>query len=34
MENLSSRGLYLVTSARSPDEADAILKDVARMTRD
>lgn len=34
MENLSSRGLYLVTAVRTADEADAILKDVARLTHD
>ena len=34
MENLSSRGLYLIASADSPDEADAIVRDVAKMTRD
>lgn len=34
MENLSSRGLYLLTWANSKDEADAIVKDVARMTHD
>ena len=34
MENLSSRGLYLVTWANSKDEADAIVRDVARMTHD
>lgn len=34
MENLSSRGLYLITSVDTPAEADAVLKDVARMTRD
>ena len=34
MENLSSRGLYLVLSAGSRDEADAILKDIARWTHD
>ena len=34
MENLSSRGLYLTTWANSKDEADAIVKDVARMTHD
>lgn len=34
MENLSSRGLYLVTAVETPEEADAVLKDVARLTRD
>ena len=34
MENLSSRGLYLLTWANSKEEADAIVKDVARMTHD
>ena len=34
MENLSSRGLYLLTWADSKDEADAIVKDVARWTHD
>lgn len=34
MENLSSRGLYLLTWANSRDEADAIVKDVTRMTHD
>lgn len=34
MENLSSRGLYLVTWADSREEADAIVKDVARWTHD
>lgn len=34
MENLSSLGLYMTTWANSKDEADAIVKDVARMTHD
>ncbi|MBQ3125715.1 MAG: trimethylamine corrinoid protein 2 [Clostridia bacterium] len=34
MENLSSRGLYLLTSAPSRDEADAIIKKVSKLTRD
>lgn len=34
MENLSSKGLYLVTRAGSRDEADAIVKEVARLTHD
>ena len=34
MENLSSRGLYLTTWANSREEADAIIKDVSRMTHD
>ena len=34
MENLSSRGLYLLTWANSKDEADTILKDVTRWTHD
>jgi hypothetical protein len=34
MENLSSRGLYLITFADSKEEADRIVSDVARMTHD
>ncbi len=34
MENLSSRGLYLLTTVESQDDAGAILKDVAKMTHD
>ena len=34
MENLSSRGLYLVTWAKSKDEADAIVRDVSRLTHE
>ena len=34
MENLSSRGLYLLTWADSKDEADANEKDVTRWTHD
>jgi len=34
MENLSSRGLYLLTGAASRDEADAILREVTRLTHD
>lgn len=34
LENLSSRGLYLITWADSKEEADAIEKDVARLTHD
>jgi len=34
MENLSSKGLYLVVSAGSKDEADAIMKDIAKWTHD
>ncbi len=34
MEALSSRGLYLTTWASCKEEADAIVKDVARMTHD
>ena len=34
MENLSSRGLYLTTWVGSKDEAETVLKDVARWTHD
>lgn len=34
MENLSSRGLYLLVNAGSRDEADAILRDIAKWTHD
>lgn len=34
MENLSSRGLYFVTDAPSVDEAETLLKDVAKWTKD
>ena len=34
MENLSSRGLFLITSTRTRDEADAIIKQAAKLTRD
>ena len=34
MENLSSRGLYLSTWAGTKEEADNIIKDVARMTHE
>ena len=34
MENLSSKGLLLLTSAASKDEADAIIKKVAKLTHE
>lgn len=34
MENLSSRGLYLITNASSREEADAIIRKVAKLTHD
>ena len=34
MENLSSRGLYLVTEVPTQDEADAIIKQVSRLTHE
>lgn len=34
MENLSSRGLYLLTSAKTRAEADALLAQIARWTHD
>lgn len=34
MENLSSRGLYLVTTVPTRDDADALLKEVTRMTHE
>lgn len=34
MENLSSKGLYLVTNASSREEADAIVKEVTRLTHE
>lgn len=34
MENLSSRGLYFLTWASSIDEAQTLLKDVAKWTKD
>lgn len=34
MENLSSRGLYLLVNAGSKDEADAMVRDIARWTHD
>lgn len=34
MENLSSRGLYLVTTVPTRDDADALLKEVSRMTHE
>ena len=34
MENLSSRGLYLVTTAPTKEDADAIIKTVSRLTHE
>ena len=34
MENLSSKGLYLVCSAESSDEADEMLKLITKLTHD
>ena len=34
MENLSSKGLLLITNVDARDEADAIVKKVTRLTRD
>ena len=34
MENLSSKGLYLVTTTSTQEEADAIIHDVERLTHD
>lgn len=34
MENLSSKGLYLLTTANSREEADAMLKDIAKWTHE
>ena len=34
LENLSSRGLYLLTSAPTPEDADALLQKAARLTHD
>ena len=34
MENLSSRGLYLITNAGSREEADALLNSIAKWTHD
>lgn len=34
MENLSSKGLYLITTASSRDEADRILKSISAWTHD
>lgn len=34
MENLSSKGLFLLTGASTRDEADAIVKEVARLTHE
>jgi len=34
MENLSSKGLLLLTGAASKDEADAIIKKVAKLTHE
>lgn len=34
MENLSSKGLYMLTTASSKEDADAILKEVSRLTHD
>lgn len=34
MENLSSRGLFLVTTAPSKEDADAIIKQVSRLTHE
>ncbi len=34
MENLSSKGLFLNTSVGTKDEADAIIRDVAKWTHD
>ena len=34
LENLSSKGLYLITNANSRDEADRMLRDIAAWTHD
>lgn len=34
MENLSSKGLFLATSARGKEEADAIVKEVEKLTHE
>jgi len=34
LENLSSRGLYLLTSVPTKEDADALLKEVTRLTHD
>ena len=34
MENLSSKGLYLITNANSREEADALMKNIAKWTHD
>lgn len=34
LENLSSRGLFLITSAPSREDADAIIKEAERLARD
>ena len=34
MENLSSRGLYLVTTVSTREEADRLIREVERMTHD
>ena len=34
MENLSSKGLYLITTAQSRDEADSILSTVSKLTHE
>jgi hypothetical protein len=34
MENLSSKGLYLVIQAQNKEEADFVINRVAQLTRD
>ena len=34
MENLSSKRLYLVTSVGTREEADAVIREVSRLTHD
>ena len=34
LENLSSKGLFLLTGASTKDEADSIVKEVARLTHE
>ena len=34
MDNLSSKGLFLVTYVNTKEEADQLLKDAAKLTHD
>ena len=34
MENLSSKGLYLLLNAKSVEEGEAMLKEISRLTHE